>query len=241
SEASLITLTTKKIITKVVLFFTFLLSYSNKLKMSNANKNKMIMCDRLQKMTHFNKHEIEQLFDKFQCMCKLTIKDKPGKMDRLMFRDFIQNDFNMTDDILMDRVFKAYDLDNDSYISVEEWIKGLSVTLKGGLEEKIKHVFDVYDLNADGYISREEMFQMLKQCLVKQPTEEDPDEGIKDLVELALKKLDLDHDSKLSFKDFHDSISEEPLLLEAFGPCLPDEKVNKMFQEGLKEAVGNSR
>ena len=33
------------------------------------------------------------------------------------------------------------------------------------------------------------MFQMLKNSLVKQPTEEDPDEGIKDLVELTLKKM----------------------------------------------------
>lgn len=33
------------------------------------------------------------------------------------------------------------------------------------------------------------MFQMLKNCLVKQPNEEDPDEGIKDLVEITLKKM----------------------------------------------------
>ena len=28
------------------------------------------------------------------------------------------------------------------------------------------------------------MFQLLKHCLVKQPAEEDPDEGIKELVEI---------------------------------------------------------
>ena len=50
-------------------------------------------------------------------------------------------------------------------------------------------MFTVYDLNGDGFISREEMFQMLKNSLVKQPTEEDPDEGIKDLVEITLKKM----------------------------------------------------
>ena len=53
----------------------------------------------------------------------------------------------------------------------------------------VTDVFNVYDLNDDGYISREEMFQMLKNSLVKQPTEEDPDEGIKDLVEITLKKM----------------------------------------------------
>jgi len=49
--------------------------------------------------------------------------------------------------------------------------------------------FGVYDLNGDGYISREEMFQLLKSSLIKQQNEEDPDEGIKDLVEMSLKKM----------------------------------------------------
>ena len=47
----------------------------------------------------------------------------------------------------------------------------------------------MFDLNGDGHISREEMFQMLKSCLIKQPSEEDPDEGIKDIVEITLKKM----------------------------------------------------
>ncbi|XP_074134194.1 calaxin isoform X5 [Sminthopsis crassicaudata] len=85
--------------------------------------------------------------------------------------------------------------------------------------------FDVYDLNADGFISREEMFHMLKNSLLKQPSEEDPDEGIKDLVDITLKKMDHDHDGKLSFADYEMSVREEALLLEAFGPCLPETKV----------------
>lgn len=47
----------------------------------------------------------------------------------------------------------------------------------------------MYDLNGDGYISREEMFHMLKNSLIRQLTEEDPDEGIKDLVEITVKKM----------------------------------------------------
>lgn len=52
-----------------------------------------------------------------------------------------------------------------------------------------KDCFHVYDLNGDNYISREEMFHMLKDSLIRQPSEEDPDEGIKDLVEIILKKM----------------------------------------------------
>lgn len=52
-----------------------------------------------------------------------------------------------------------------------------------------KDCFAIYDLNGDGYISKEEMFQMLKHSLLIQPADEEPDEGVKDLVEIALKKM----------------------------------------------------
>lgn len=177
------------------------------------------------KKVHFNKTEIDALLTIYK-----TITKNLDRMDRLKFRDVLHNSFDMTDDILMDRVFRAFDRDNDSYIGMNEWVEGLSIFLRGTVEEKIKYAFSVYDLNGDGYISREEMFQMLKTSIIKQPSEEDPDEGIKDLVEIALKKMDKDHDSRLSFLDFHQSVLTDPLLLECFGQCLPDQKKKDAFE-----------
>lgn len=73
-----------------------------------------------------------------------------------------------------------------------------------------------------------------RNCLIKQPGEEDPDEGVKDLTELALKKLDVDHDGKISFHDYEIAIKEEPLLLEAFGQCLPTEESCAAFLATLQ-------
>ncbi|XP_014795768.1 PREDICTED: EF-hand calcium-binding domain-containing protein 1 [Calidris pugnax] len=191
---------------------------------------------------HFNKGEVECLIKLFNALVK-----RPGQsssrfagagFDRNMFRETLHSTFGMTDVMLMDRVFRTFDRDNDGCISVVEWVEGLSVFLRGTLEEKIKHCFEVYDLNGDGYISREEMFQMLKNSLLKQPSEEDPDEGIKDLVDIALKKMDYDHDGKLSFMDFEKAVRDENLLVEAFGPCLPDLKSSMAFEE--KTFRGNS-
>merc|ERR1712128_74806 len=93
--------------------------------------------------------------------------------------------------------------------------------------------FKVFDLNGDGYISREEMFQLLKNCLVKQPAEEDPEEGIKELVDITLKKMDLDHDGLLSLEDFAESVKQEELLLEAFGKCLPNDDRVRTFEHAV--------
>lgn len=65
------------------------------------------------------------------------------------------------------------------------WISGLTPLLSTPRSV----CFTVYDLNNDGYISRDEMFHLLKNSLISQPNEEDPDEGIKDLVEITLKKM----------------------------------------------------
>ncbi|NXS54286.1 EFCB1 protein, partial [Brachypteracias leptosomus] len=163
-----------------------------------------------------------QLFDRL--VAESSSRFGASGFDRNMFRNTLNSTFGLMDDVITDRVFRSFDRDNDNCISVVEWVEGLSVFLRGTLEERIKYCFEVYDLNGDGYISREEMFQMLKNSLLKQPLEEDPDEGIKDLVDIALKKMDHDHDGRLSFTDFEKAVRDENLLLEAFGPCLPDIK-----------------
>ncbi|XP_056254795.1 peroxisome biogenesis factor 1 isoform X3 [Seriola aureovittata] len=173
---------------------------------------------------HFNKTEIECLIREFTVLLGEPAAPRRAVtgLDRAKFRSILHNVFGMTDDMIMDGVFRTFDNDNDGFVGIKEWIEGLSVFLRGTLDEKIKYCFHVYDLNGDNYISREEMFHMLKNSLIRQPTEEDPDEGIKDLVEITLKKMDHDHDGRLSFGDFEKAVREENLLLEAFGTCLPD-------------------
>jgi hypothetical protein len=98
-----------------------------------------------------SKFEIECLLGLYKAACSKS------KMDRNRFRDFLHREFEMTDDILMDRgidpiclfpkfvnyllcytVFKAFDKDNDSLVGPSEWVEGLSILLRGTVEEKIQ-------------------------------------------------------------------------------------------------------
>ena len=106
--------------------------------------------------------------------------------------------------------------------SREEWVLGLSVLLKGGLEEQAEFAFAVYDFTQDGFLSREELQHLLKTSL---GDEEETEEGVRDLVHMTIKMMDRDKDGKLSCRDFTVSVLEEPLMLEAFGPCLPSHQV----------------
>ena len=79
---------------------------------------------------------------------------KLDAMDRNTFREFLHDAFNMTDDILMDRIFKFFDTKSDGTITREEWIMGLNVLLKGTTDEQTTYSFSIYDLNHDGFISK---------------------------------------------------------------------------------------
>ena len=158
----------------------------------------------------------------------------------------------MTEDIIMDRIFKYFNTECQDDIDLEEWIRGFNVILKGnipGLEimlnfsiipgslsEQTLYCFSIYDLNEDGYISREEMLTMMGSCLSKvKGTQEDTeeDEGIKDLMEMTLKRMDHDKDGKISHEDFAQTVAQDVLMLEAFGSCLPSGKAGQEFVSSI--------
>ena len=101
---------------------------------------------------------------------------------------------------------------------------------EGSEEELVRFCFTIYDLNEDGYISREEMMTMMKNCFIVNSSEQEEEgDGVKDLVEMTLRKMDKDRDGRISLSDFQASVSEEPLLLEAFGNCLPSNQLGAEF------------
>ncbi|XP_067009300.1 calaxin [Anabrus simplex] len=228
-------------------------------RMGDEGKVSPRIVDMLKKRTHFSKLEIEALARVYRKLVANAANSPVGSsavgspapaviptptgtttecccgLDRVVFRELLHNTFDLvTEEVLMDRIFCAFDRYNDGVIRLEEWVCGLSVFLRGTTEERTAFCFLVYDLNNDGFLTRDEMFHLLRNCLIKHPGDEDPDEGVKDLVELALRKLDTDKDGKVSFDDFQSAVLQEPLLLEAFGQCLPAENACLTFISTLQ-------
>ncbi len=69
----------------------------------------------------------------------------------------------------------------------------------------------------------------LPDYTLKQAENEDTDDIIRDLVEYTLKKLDIDHDGKITFSDFLEAVKKEILLLEVLGQCLPSDIVSSQL------------
>uniref|UniRef100_A0A8C4NBW5 EF-hand domain-containing protein n=1 Tax=Eptatretus burgeri TaxID=7764 RepID=A0A8C4NBW5_EPTBU len=170
-----------------------------------------------------SKQEVRDLFNFFNShLSKRAESPKHEGLDRKAFYHILHDTFNMTEDMFMDGVFKAFVKENCGFISLNDWLDGMAIFLRGTLEEKTKFCFKIYDSNGDGFIFKEEICHMMKHSLIPTFGGEDSEKSIKDLVDEVFKIMDCDHDNKISFEDFKHSVRKENLLLEAFGPCLPE-------------------
>lgn len=133
-------------------------------------------------LSRFSKDEIETLLLVFH---KLT-KNQP--MDRKYFRRVMYSVLDFQNDVLIDRIFSAFDRNNKLVITMDSWMIGMSVFLRGDLDERIRFCFSVYDMMGDGFIKKEHMFQALKNSIRGNPHDEDPEEVVKDMIEVSARR-----------------------------------------------------
>ncbi|KAH1028610.1 hypothetical protein HUJ05_001949 [Dendroctonus ponderosae] len=186
-------------------------------------KRNQYLIQRLEKRLHFTYAEIECLLLIYYKLWKEGLVNNPSQegVTKVQFRDVLHCALDMTDDSLMDRVFLALDKGPSSCISMETWATAFSLFLRGTIEEKIQFCFSIYDIMGDGILARDSIFQLLRTSLVSQSGEEDAEESARDMIEVITKKMDIDRDGKISYADYKQSVLKNPMLLEAFGQCLP--------------------
>ena len=71
-------------------------------------------------------------------------------MDRKMFREFLHYNCDMTDDILMDRIYKFFNSVSADDIDKQEWIIGFNIFLKGLLIFRKYLVYQMFLRNRGG-------------------------------------------------------------------------------------------
>uniref|UniRef100_A0A8C0V2U1 EF-hand domain-containing protein n=2 Tax=Cyanistes caeruleus TaxID=156563 RepID=A0A8C0V2U1_CYACU len=111
-----------------------------------SRKRVKLLVDSLTRSSkHFNKSEVECLVNLFDTLVAKASSHFAGAgFDRTVFRDTLHSAFGLTDEVMLDRVFSAFDRSNTGSITVVEWVEGLGVLLRGTLEEKMKCKIDLY-------------------------------------------------------------------------------------------------
>jgi len=180
---------------------------------------------RLEERTHFNFEEcVELLRMHAQITEKYPLKIK-------FFRHILGSVFNIKNNFMLSRIHFAFDRDANGVIDGDEWLISLSSFMRGEFDEQIEFSFSVYDINGDGALEREELSFFLADCLMEGEilNSEEVEEGTKEIVDMLMKKLDVNGDGAINFSDFKDACYKDPLLLQSCGLFMPASKYIRTF------------
>jgi len=113
-------------------------------------------------------------------------------------------------------VFRVFDENNDGSIEFHEFIRALSITSRGNLDEKLAWAFRLYDVDNDGYITRTEMYNIVDAIYQMVGQQGETEEGNPTArVAKIFEQMDRDHDDKLTMEEFREGSRNDPRIVQA--------------------------
>ncbi|EDW15965.1 uncharacterized protein LOC6574458 [Drosophila mojavensis] len=107
------------------------------------------------------------------------------------------------------------------YISPEAWMKLFSVFLSKNLDERIQFAYKVYTTSTSGVLNRETVGMSIDHFFVGEDDDE-VKELQADMLEYIFNKFDTDKDGIISYEEYYEIVSNQPVLLEFLGQIFPD-------------------
>eukprot|EP01122_Echinamoeba_exundans_P009822 TRINITY_DN3538_c0_g1_i1.p1 TRINITY_DN3538_c0_g1~~TRINITY_DN3538_c0_g1_i1.p1 ORF type:complete len:1064 (+),score=289.89 TRINITY_DN3538_c0_g1_i1:121-3312(+) len=161
----------------------------------------------LEMRTHFGKAELEQLYSDW-----VKNASADGQVNRQQFETGMIA-LGITDPLIIEQNFSAFDQNRDGLIDFREFVCGLSTVLRGDTEERLRFMFKSYDLADRGYLTREEIYKIFHASLVTADGKHASDAEIRRQVESTFAEIDADGDGKLSYEEFKHAVETQKLLI----------------------------
>ncbi|XP_059477008.1 frequenin-1-like [Neocloeon triangulifer] len=173
--------------------------------------------ERLKKETYFSEKEIKKWYKGF-------VKDCPtGTLTEEGFVNIYRQFFPQGDPTkFATLVFRVFDENQDGSIEFAEFLRAMSVTSRGDIDEKLHWAFKLYDLDNDGFITRDEMYNIVDAIYRMAGTtlSEESGEGAREKADRIFSSMDVNHDEQLTMEEFREGSKNDPQIVNAlsFGP-----------------------
>ncbi|XP_036912645.1 calsenilin isoform X1 [Artibeus jamaicensis] len=169
--------------------------------------------EQLQAQTKFTKKELQSLYRGFKNECPSGLVDEDTF--KLIYSQFFpQGDATTYAHFL----FNAFDADGNGAICFEDFVVGLSVLLRGTVQEKLKWAFNLYDINKDGYITKEEMLAIVKSIYDMMGRHTYPlvrEDAPLEHVERFFQKMDRNQDGVVTIDEFLETCQKDENIMRS--------------------------
>merc|ERR1712168_1216938 len=166
------------------------------------NELKQSEVETLAKQTHFNEKEIKVMYKRFWTHCA-----KDGNMNKEQFAAmFDKMDGNGKN--IVDHMFRATDIDDNFAVDFPEFLRMISVLLRGTEVQKMIWIFHLYDENDDGVIRIDEIEDILRGCSNNLNSSE---------ISTLFHELDTNQDGTIDVNEFAAGCRRNNLLIKIIG------------------------
>ncbi|XP_025196311.1 EF-hand calcium-binding domain-containing protein 1-like [Melanaphis sacchari] len=181
----------------------------------------------LSRTTHFNKIEVLRLL---QLHYMLT-KENTVPMDKLSFIQFMDVFLGVRNVDAVDKIFLLSCETNKQYLIGPEFVRVLSMLLKGTLPDLINFCFEVYTemIRSPKYIKKEDVLLMARRNSMKMCKIINMEEYDQSFVDFVMTEVDKDRDNRISLEDYRKSVHENVAWLQFLGQVLPASSKKETF------------
>ncbi|KAL5236585.1 hypothetical protein ACI65C_003995 [Semiaphis heraclei] len=187
----------------------------------------------LSRTTHFNKIEVLRLLQ----MHYMLTKDNTKPMDKLNFIHFMDVFLGVRNVEAVDKVYLLCAETNKEYLTGPEFVKVLSLLLKGTLPDLINFCFEVYTemIRSPKYIKKEDVLLMSRRNSMKMCKLVNMEEYDQSFVDFVMTEVDKDRDNRISLEDYRKAVHENVAWLQFLGQILPSCYQKEIFMRLFTE------
>ncbi|XP_072917167.1 calsenilin-like isoform X1 [Hemitrygon akajei] len=169
--------------------------------------------EELQARTKFSRKELQSLYRGFKNECP------SGMVDEQTFKAIYSQFFPQGDVTTYAHfLFNAFDTDKSGAIRFEDFVIGLSVLLRGTMNEKLIWAFNLYDINNDGYITKEEMLVIVQSIYSMMGRYTHPvihQDTPCEHVEKFFQKMDRNQDGVVTIEEFLETCQKDENIMHS--------------------------